>query len=66
MKKQKKISDFLIDNKVSIPDKDKVYVLVSGEEIAWLIGYRPDERFKVTKATKKIYLCMLQKQLRYE
>lgn len=57
MDKPKKISDFLVDNKVSLPDKEHVYVLVSGNEIAWLIGYRPDERFKVTKGTKKVYLC---------
>jgi len=61
MDKPKKVSDFLIDNKVSIPDKNKIYVLISGDQIAWLIGCRPDERFKVTKGTKKIYLCTSQK-----
>ncbi len=60
MKKPKKISDFLIDNKVALSDKDKVRVLVSSNEIAWLIGYRPDERFKITEATKNLYLCRLE------
>lgn len=63
MSKPKKVSDFLIDSKVSIPDKNHIYVLVSGNEIAWLIGYRPDERFKVTEGTKKIYLCTSQKAI---
>jgi len=61
MKRSKKISDFLIDNKVPIPDKKHIYVLVSGDVIAWLIGYRLDERFKVTRGTKKLYLCTSQK-----
>ena len=60
MKKPKKVSDFLIDNKVSVPDKDKTYVLISAGEIAWIIGHRPDDRFKVTTATKNLYLCSLQ------
>jgi tRNA(Ile)-lysidine synthase len=63
MNKPKKVSDFLIDTKVSVPDKEQVYVLVSGNDIAWLIGYRPDERFKVTEATKNLYLCILQKAI---
>jgi tRNA(Ile)-lysidine synthase len=61
MKKPKKLSNFLIDNKVPMPDKALVNVLVSGEDIAWVIGYRLDERFKITKATKNLYLCKSQK-----
>jgi len=51
--KRKKISDFLIDNKVPRNLKEKVYVLESGGKIAWLVGFRPDERFKVKEKTKK-------------
>jgi tRNA(Ile)-lysidine synthase len=57
MKKSKKISDLLIDNKVSLSEKDEVYVMLSGDEIAWVIGYRIDERFKIVPATKKLYIC---------
>lgn len=60
MNKPKKLSNFLIDNKVSMPDKARVHVLISGGEIAWVPGYRLDERFKVAKATKNVYLCKLQ------
>ena len=63
MNKPKKVSDFLIDNKVSIPDKEQVYVLVSGDKIVWLISQRIDDRFKVTEATKNVYLCKLQKAI---
>jgi tRNA(Ile)-lysidine synthase len=51
--KRKKISDFLIDNKVPRNLKEKVYVLESEKKIAWLVGFRPDERFKAKETTKK-------------
>ncbi len=54
MKGEKKVSDFLIDHKVSRADKQDVFVLVSGGEIIWLIGYRVSDRFKITSSTTKI------------
>ena len=54
MKHPKKVSDFLIDEKVPLNIKERVCVLLSGEEIAWLIGYRIDERFKVTDETQNV------------
>lgn len=61
MKGRKKVSDYLIDSKVPLPLKNKVLVLTSNDEIIWLVGYRSDERFKVTTNTKKIYLADLLK-----
>jgi tRNA(Ile)-lysidine synthase len=55
MKGKKKISDFLTDKKVSRPDKEKTYVLLSGKNIVCVIGHRIDDRYKVTGSTKKIY-----------
>ncbi len=52
--KRKKISDFLVDAKVPRNRKDQVYVLESGGEIAWLVGLRLDERFKISETTVKI------------
>ena len=66
MKQFQKISDFLINNKVSVPDKEDVYVLTSNGEVVWLMGYRIDERFKITGATKKIYLCTLSNPIIHE
>lgn len=57
MNKQKKVSDYLIDNKVSLADKERIYVLLSGNEIVWLIGHRIDDRYKIVPATKKLYIC---------
>ena len=47
MKGQKLISDFLIDEKVSVIEKEKQLVLESDGEIAWLVGRRISESFKV-------------------
>ncbi len=54
MKGRKKVSDFLIDNKLSIVDKEKIWLLVSGDEIIWIIGMRADERFKISNQTRKV------------
>jgi tRNA(Ile)-lysidine synthase len=54
MKGQKKLSDFFIDAKLPVIEKKRQFVLVSGEHIVWLVGLRPDERFKVTESTEKI------------
>ena len=45
----KKVSDFLIDEKVALPDKEQQLVVVSGDEIVWLVGRRIDDRYKITE-----------------
>lgn len=47
MKGHKKISDTLVDLKVSMPDKKRQFVLTSNDDIVWLVGRRLDERFKL-------------------
>lgn len=54
MKGRKKVSDFLIDEKVSLIDKENTWVLVSDNEIVWLIGHRISNKFKVTDDTRKV------------
>ena len=50
----KKLSDYFIDNKISIYDKENTWILTSGEKIIWIVGQRLDERFKVESHTSKI------------
>jgi len=56
MKGKKKVSDFMIDNKIPMFKKQRAFVILSGNEIIWLVGHRVDERFRITKSTKSIYL----------
>ncbi|MCT4602174.1 MAG: tRNA lysidine(34) synthetase TilS [Marinifilum sp.] len=55
MKGNKKISDFFIDQKFSLQDKENAWLLLSGDRIAWVVGHRLDDRFKITEATAKIF-----------
>jgi tRNA(Ile)-lysidine synthase len=50
----KKLSDFFIDQKISIIEKESLWILTQGDEIVWVIGMRMDDRFKVTSQTKSI------------
>lgn len=51
MEHKKKLSDFFIDKKLSMSDKDSVTVLESDGKIVWIAGYRIDDRFKLTTKT---------------
>ncbi|MEG0499406.1 MAG: tRNA lysidine(34) synthetase TilS, partial [Alistipes sp.] len=51
---RKKVSDYLIDHKISMPEKQRQFVLLSGEDIVWLIGRRIDDRYRLTSQTENV------------
>ena len=54
MKGKKKLSKFFKDEKISLNEKEKIWLLLSDEKIVWVMGHRMDDSFKVTESTKKI------------
>ncbi|RZJ80604.1 MAG: tRNA lysidine(34) synthetase TilS [Flavobacterium sp.] len=63
MRHFKKISDFLIGQKIALPQKDRVPLLINGNgEIIWVAGLRQDDRYKVNATTKKVAIFELSSQ----
>ncbi|MFC3562021.1 tRNA lysidine(34) synthetase TilS [Pedobacter jamesrossensis] len=56
----KKISDFFIDEKVPLHLKSSIPILVNGNgDIIWIAGMRQDNRYKLSKSTKKVAIFEL-------
>ena len=56
LNKKKKVSRFLIDEKIPLNEKENIRVICSGEKIIWVVGLRIDDRFKITNKTKEIII----------
>lgn len=54
MKGSKLLSDFFTDEKINRFLRDEIWLLTSGDEIIWVIGYRTSEKFRVTDKTQTI------------
>ena len=60
MKGSKKVSDFFINQKVPLHQKNEIPLIINGNgEIIWIGGYRSDDRYKVTNNTKKVTIFEL-------
>ena len=51
--RSKKIQDFFMDLKLSRADRRRIPLVVAPEGIVWVVGYRQDERWRVTPDTKR-------------
>ena len=60
MAKKKKVSKFLIAQKLSATRKEKVWVLEMDKKIVWITGIRIDDRFKITANTSSMLKISLE------
>jgi len=58
--KSKKVSKLFKDEKLSLVDKENVWILWSGETIVWVVGVRQDERFRIDDTTQNILKIQLE------
>jgi tRNA(Ile)-lysidine synthase len=57
MKGKKKLSDYFIDLKLNLNQKQQVHILCEAknpQNILWIIGFRTDDRYKVTPNSQKM------------
>lgn len=54
MRKKKKLNHFLGSLKLSPAIKARTTVLCTDSKIAWIVGHRIDDRFKITPQTKQV------------
>ena len=60
MKGNKKVSDILIDYKISILEKENIYVLESNNDIVWVIGILINEVYKIDNNCSFFYKIVFQ------
>lgn len=61
--KRKKIQDYFVDEKVPRDERDAIPIVVKGNDIVWIAGYRGDERFKVLDSTERFLKIEINKLL---
>ena len=49
---RKKLKDYFIDMKIPREERDKILLLAKGSQVIWIVGYRINEEYKITKQTK--------------
>ncbi|MDR2684819.1 MAG: tRNA lysidine(34) synthetase TilS [Prevotellaceae bacterium] len=49
-----KISDFFINKHFNLIEKEQTWLMFSAEKLAWVVGHRLDDRFKINSKTRKV------------
>ena len=57
--KKKKLKKFFTDQKVTLNEKETIWVIESNKKIVWVAGHRSDERFKVQQNTEEVLRIQL-------
>ena len=57
MSQPKKLGEFMIDAKIPHAWRQRIPLVCSPQHILWVVGWRIDDRVKVTDSTKQV-LCL--------
>jgi tRNA(Ile)-lysidine synthase len=61
MSQTKKLQDFMVDSKIPTSWRDRVPLICSDKQILWVVGWRIDDRAKVTESTEKVLRLQLER-----
>ncbi|MBM3172749.1 MAG: tRNA lysidine(34) synthetase TilS, partial [Chloroflexi bacterium] len=62
MTQTKKLQDFMVDAKIPVAWRNRVPLVCSPQQILWVVGWRIDDRVKVTSASRQILRLEFQKR----
>ena len=63
MDQNKKLSDFFVDEKVPVPEKEQIWIMASGKKIVWIMGHRIDHRFRISPSTSRVLMLRIQAEI---
>ena len=55
MKNKKSLSNFFTDLKIPLHKRQEIPLVLYKDAIIWVVGYRLDDRFKITNKTKRLF-----------
>jgi len=55
--KRQRLADLMINVKIPQAERDRVPLLMCGEDLVWVIGWRLDERFAVRADTRRVLVA---------
>ncbi|HDM76438.1 MAG TPA: tRNA lysidine(34) synthetase TilS [Deltaproteobacteria bacterium] len=58
----KKLQDFFVDEKIPRYQRPYIPIICDREKIIWIVGYRLDERVKITPETKRILYIRIEER----
>ena len=61
MKGRKKLKDLFINEKIDKSKRSKIPLILFDNEIAWIVGLRISEKFKITEETKRILIIQVKR-----
>jgi tRNA(Ile)-lysidine synthase len=54
MKEEKKVGQFMIDARIPQGWRDRIPIVCTPDNVIWIVGYRIDDRYKITEVTKSV------------